>query len=122
MKIRLLLAVGALLLFLTGCAKDIGQAIEADLLTITTDTKSQASSNPGVYMANQQKACDDIISYGDAGLEYLVKTLKSSESSGLKEWIMAYACAEILGEQNPVKQWATSEEWLSGYELAKVQK
>ncbi|MGO4271224.1 hypothetical protein AB4Z22_15490 [Paenibacillus sp. TAF58] len=109
-------------LFLSACGKDIGKEIEADLLTITTDPMSQLSSNPGTYISSQRKSYDDIVNHGDAALVYLTQTLKASEKNGLKEWIMAYACTDILGEKNPVKAWGNGKEWQASYEMLSKEK
>jgi hypothetical protein len=49
----------------------------------------------------------------------LTKELKATESNGLKEWIMAKACADILQDKNPVAEWETGKQWLAKYEQAK---
>ena len=119
MNAKLLYVLLCCTLLLSACGKDLSKEIEADLLTITTDPTSQLSSNPGAYISNQQKSYDEIVSHGDAALVYLTQTLKTSENNGLKEWIMAYACTDILGAKNPVKEWGNGKEWLAGYEAAK---
>ncbi|MBP1964763.1 hypothetical protein [Paenibacillus aceris] len=106
-------------LLLSACGKNIEKQIEEDLVTITTDPKLQFSSNPYVNITNNKKSYDDIVRHGEPALPYLVQTLKASENNGLKEWVMAYACMDILGEKNPVKEWATGKEWLNSYELGK---
>lgn len=119
MNAKLLYVLFMCILLLSACGKDIGKEIEADLLTITTDPKSQLNSNPGAYISNQQQSYDNIVSHGDAALDYLTKALKASENNGLREWLMAYACTDILGEKNPVKEWGNGKEWLASYEAAK---
>ncbi|MBD0382508.1 LysE family translocator [Paenibacillus sedimenti] len=96
--------------------QNIGKEIEADLHKIITDKSSMASSNPGQYIANNQESYDRIVRHGDAAIVYLTKELKASNRNGLKEWIMAKACADILQENNPVEEWETGKQWLTKYE------
>lgn len=121
MKYGYVLAFLICILLLSACGKDIGKEIEADLLKIMTDPKWEVriSSNPYSSIASQKKSYDDIVNHGDEALVYLTRELKASKNNGLKEWIMAYACTDILGEKNPVKEWGNGKEWLAGYELAK---
>jgi hypothetical protein len=102
-----------------GCEQDVpaavGQEIEDHLNTIVSNPAWSVSSNPHDYIKNNQQAFDSILSHGNRSLDYLTKQLNASEQSGLKEWIMAQACVDILKDSNPVKQWSTGKEWAEKY-------
>lgn len=95
----------------------IGKQLNTNLETIITNKKVQISSNPNDYIKANQEQYDEIIKTGNDGLEYLVKGLKQSKDNGLKEWIMAKACEDILKEKKQIiTGWSTGKEWLNKYE------
>jgi predicted small secreted protein len=106
------------LLLVTACQtnKNVGDEIEMNLNTIIKNEKIMNASNPNEYIQQNQKAYNEIINYGNDGLNYLTKELKNSDQNGLREWIMAKACEDLLKNENPVKEWSTGKEWISKYE------
>lgn len=73
-----------------------------------------ASSNPYDYIHAGYEHYGKILLYGDAALEILLSELENSPDNGLREYIMAAACAELTGfglnkEQTP---WGSGKEWL----------
>ena len=76
------------------------------------------SSNPYDYIRDQQELFDEILSYGDAAVNYMVDYLHTSMEDGLKEYIMAAACAEItgIGKDKAVEHWFTGKHWLDIYQ------
>jgi hypothetical protein len=114
-KIPAILLVAVLLMLSgSGCEQSlaIGQEIDNHLNTIIANPEYGygVSSNPNDYIKNNQHAYDSIVSQGNRSLDYLTSELSKSNQSGLKEWIMAKACGDILKDQNPVKEWSTGKE------------
>lgn len=74
-----------------------------------------ASSNPYSYImrAYGSKEFDDIISYGNRSLKYMLKKFANSTTNGLNEYIMALACSKILKED--IKDWSSGREWYNNY-------
>jgi benzoyl-CoA reductase/2-hydroxyglutaryl-CoA dehydratase subunit BcrC/BadD/HgdB len=108
-------------LLLSACEQDNKdvKGIARNLNTIVMDKESNISSNPNDYIKNNQESYNNIVDKGNTSLEFLTKELKKSDQNGLKEWIMAKACTDILKNKNPVKEWASGKEWLSQYEDSK---
>lgn len=73
-----------------------------------------ASSNPYDYVKTHQTEFNAIVKQGNTSLDYLITEFSKSNSNGLKEYIMALACIEILGKHNKVENWSSGREW---YEL-----
>jgi hypothetical protein len=94
----------------------VSQEMEAGLQTILTANSSGVSSNPNDYIKANQTSFDAIVSKGQPAFKYLTKELKKDDQNGLKEWIMAKACSDILKDKDPVKEWASGKEWLQQYE------
>ncbi|OXM87737.1 hypothetical protein [Paenibacillus rigui] len=107
-------------LLLTSCQAKASPSptatIEKQLQLLVNNQMTSVSSNPGDSIRANADAYQSIVNQGQDGFEYLTAELKKSEHNGLKEWIMAKACADILGERNPIKQWSTGKEWLTAYE------
>lgn len=98
-------------------SNDIGNQIEKNLVTIMDNNSVLASSNPAAYIQNNQDLYDEILTTGDKGLEFLLNELKDSKENGLKEWIMAKACEDILKDDRQIEGWSTGKEWLNKYEI-----
>lgn len=77
-----------------------------------------ASSNPYDYIKAGQEPFHQILSYGDAAVEYIVSHLRSAQDDGLKEYIMAAACAELtdIGMDKNLEPWFSGKFWLNLYE------
>ncbi|WP_160036844.1 hypothetical protein [Paenibacillus sp. An7] len=95
---------------------DLGNQIERNLVSIMDNNSALASSNPAAYIQDNQNLYDEILASGDKGLEFLLNELKNSKEDGLKEWIMAKACQDILKDESQIGGWSTGKEWLSKYE------
>lgn len=99
---------------------DTGDQIERNLVTIMDNNSVLASSNPATYIQNNQNLYDEILASGDKGLKFLLNELKNSKEDGLKEWIMAKACEDILKDESQIEVqiegWSTGKEWFSKYE------
>lgn len=93
--------------------------IDKNLDVIMDNREVSRSSNPGDYIRANQALYDEIINSGEQGLTYLVETLKQNGAGGLKAWIMAKACEDILKDQAPDLPWATAQEWLANYEATR---
>ncbi|GAS80530.1 hypothetical protein [Paenibacillus amylolyticus] len=91
--------------------------IESKLQQMVSDPVLLTSSNPNDYIAGNREAYDDILHTGEAGLLLLLQQLESSPDNGLKEWIMAQASTELLGEHNPVEAWHSGKDWLRKYKM-----
>ncbi|SES25761.1 hypothetical protein SAMN04487944_12838 [Gracilibacillus ureilyticus] len=87
--------------------------IESALMKIVETPSS--SSNPSDYVKASQEEYDYIVGLGNNGLNYTLNKFSISESDGLTEYVMAMACAEILGDLNPVKEWDTGRTWYNKY-------
>lgn len=92
---------------------NVGLEIESTLVKII-DTPS-ASSNPYDYVKANQEEFDYIVGQGNKGLNYMLYKFSTSNNDGLKEYVMALACVEILGDENKVKEWDTGRNWYNSY-------
>jgi len=99
--------------------KAFEKAIDAKLNSIvyTKDPKVISSSNPYDYIKGPDSSKDYnyIVSQGEKSLNYLLKKFATSNSNGLKEYIMAIACSEILKENPDSKNWGSGKEWYINY-------
>ncbi|CAM3245812.1 hypothetical protein PALU110988_11200 [Paenibacillus lupini] len=95
--------------------KTLGLTIEEKLNSITKpkDFKVSLSSNPYEYIqgADSNKDYNFIVSQGEPALKYMLSKFANSDNDGLKEYIMALACSEILKENPASKNWASGREW-----------
>jgi len=66
------------------------------LLKEIVDNGPVASSNPYDYIKNS-KAFDELVAMGNPALEYMFDSFAKSNEDGLKEYVMASACAKIMG-------------------------
>lgn len=89
--------------------KAFEKAIDTKLNSIVhnKDYNVMISSNPYDYIKgpDSSKDCNYIVSQGEKSLNYMLKKLENSNSNGLKEYIMAIACSEILKENPDSKNW-----------------
>ena len=110
-----ILCASFLLISFSGCGKnvdtDIATFIDNKLDIICSPT---SSSNPYDYTKGS-KDFDDIVNMGDDALKYMLTKFKSSKENGLKEYVMAIACSEILKENPENKKWATGRGWYENY-------
>jgi hypothetical protein len=92
---------------------DFGNSID-ERLNILVSPKT-VMSNPNEYIKRNKPVYDSIVAEGRPALSYLLKELKVSKEDGLKAWIMAKLCCDILKEKNPVFHWSTGKEWYFMY-------
>ncbi|OME81283.1 hypothetical protein BK122_16700 [Paenibacillus pabuli] len=96
---------------------DVSWKIDSNLQQIVNETEILTSSNPGDYIAANTEAYAQILDTGEEGLNVLIQQLESSADNGLKEWLMAQASTELLGERNPVERWQSGKDWLRQYKI-----
>lgn len=100
---------------------DLGfeQTIEEKLNKIVnpTDSKVSLSSNPYDYIKGTDSNEDYkyIVSQGEKSLNYMLSKFKNSKEDGLKEYILAIACSEILKENPSSKNWSSGRGWYNIY-------
>ncbi|MFX3647746.1 MAG: hypothetical protein ACE3K2_28065 [Paenibacillus sp.] len=97
--------------------QELSATIESNLQQMVSDPVLLTSSNPNDYIAGNREAYEDILNTGEAGRILLLQQLESSPENGLKEWIMAQASTELLGEHNPVEAWHSGKDWLRQYKM-----
>lgn len=95
---------------------EINLMIEQKLKIICTHS---ISSNPYKYIEKHKKEYNHILDQGNIALEFMLEKLKNSKEDGLKEYIMAIACSEILEEESENKNWSTGLEWYRAYMIEK---
>ncbi|WP_458460086.1 hypothetical protein [Paenibacillus sp.] len=95
----------------------LSATIESNLQKMVHDPILLTSSNPNDYIAGRPEVYEDILNTGEEGLHLLLQQLESSPDNGLKEWIMAQASTELLGEHNPVEAWHSGKDWLRQYKM-----
>lgn len=107
----------AILSIFTGMSREeeMNRLTIIDQILEKTITTSSTSSNPYDYIKANQKEFDYIIEQGDLVLNHFLNVFRKSNSNGLKEYIMALACVEILGDDNPVKKWESGRHWYEQY-------
>ncbi len=80
--------------------------------------ENMMSSNPYDYIDNQY--FDNITNRGISALPIITKQIASSESNGLREYILAIAAEEIsnthLNQEN-VYNWSNGKEWLNEWNI-----
>jgi hypothetical protein len=95
--------------------KNVGAIIESNLDTIVSEKSIAMSSNPGDYISKNKQAYREIVDLGQPALQYLTDKLEQESENGLRQWIMAKACSELLGTKDPVTNWASGKEWYQKY-------
>ncbi|WP_339240768.1 hypothetical protein MKX40_08420 [Paenibacillus sp. FSL R5-0517] len=113
---------GCIALTVTACSTQteeqvLSSTIESNLQQIVSDPLLLTSSNPNDYIAGNPDVYRDILNTGKEGSLLLLQQLESSPENGLKEWIMAQASSEMLGEHNPVETWHSGKDWLRQYKI-----
>ena len=88
--------------------------IDNKLNIICNNPKVIVSSNPYDYTKDSQEY-RDIVNSGDSALKYMLTRFENSKENGLREYVMAIACSEILKENNETKKWTTGREWYDNY-------
>ncbi|WP_418792159.1 DUF5412 family protein [Phosphitispora sp. TUW77] len=68
------------------------------------------SSNPYDFIKNNSDYAD-IVDLGQPALDYMLSRFEQTADNGLKEYVMAIACSEILGENPDQKDWSSGREW-----------
>lgn len=92
-------------------AKIIDKKLDAIISDLDTE---QLPRNPAFYVQERNYAeYEDIINLGDDAFNYMLESFAVSQEDGWKEYIMAMACSEILGETEI--DWSTGEEWYTSY-------
>ena len=91
----------------------LSQIINRRLKSIMGNEKEIFSSNPYDYIKDN-KDYDYLVGLGLDGLDIMLIKLRDSKNNGLREHLLAIACAEILGDDIESKTWSTGKEW---YEL-----
>ena len=110
------------ILILTACNSNTDKQfdpskIDQNLGTIMRNKKVSMLSNPMDYISENQELYDEIIDTGNQGFNYLINKLKESTTNGLREWIIAKACDDILKDKEAEFQWQSGKDWLNKYEL-----
>jgi hypothetical protein len=88
--------------------------IDGKLDIICNNPKVIASSNPYDYTKDSQDY-KDIVNLGDNALKYMLTKFEDSKENGLREYVMAIACSEILRENTETKNWDTGRGWYDNY-------
>ena len=114
------LTAAVVVMLLAGCGgKQPAGHIEDHLERIVSNRNYNVSSNPHTYIANEPDAYRAIVSGGEASFAYLTERLRNGDANGLKQWVMAKACQDILGDRSPVKQWVSGKDWIKQYDERK---
>jgi hypothetical protein len=120
-KLLSFLVTAIILVSVTGCnyqassTKNIGSVIESSLDTIVSEKSVAMSSSPGDYIAANEEAYKVIVNLGQPSLKYLTDKFEQGSENGLRQWIMAKACSDILGKKDPVKNWSSGKDWYQKY-------
>lgn len=96
--------------------------IDNQLDTIVYNQEVFSSSSPIDYIQANQELYDDILNTGSPGFNYMLEELKDSQDNGLREWIIAKACNDILKDKAPDVQWDSGKDWLNKYEATQGKK
>ncbi|MCT8140269.1 hypothetical protein H1D32_22750 [Anaerobacillus sp. CMMVII] len=121
MRKTLFAAVTILLILIAGCSQNVvittedkvTQQIENSLSIILSEPS--LSSNPHDYIEAHQEEFEFLVKQGDLTLNYFINDFSKSSENGLKEYIMALICIEILGDKNTFEEWASGREWYEHY-------
>lgn len=89
------------------------QQVEEYLDQIVHDPDTALSSNPYTYIRNNQAAFDALVALGSEGKDVMFQMFEESQDNGLKEYIMAVACNQILGGE-PANV-STGRDWYQHY-------
>ena len=133
--IALCIAALLLLLALAGCRAgagvpepqgnapppDISGIVEHNLDIIMSSPAT--SSSPGDYISSHEAQYNEIVALGVEALQYMFSIFDEGGQIGLRGWIMALACSDILGEDVifaglPAE---TGQDWYDAYILASAE-
>lgn len=92
----------------------LSSTIDDKLNTIIQNPKAMFSSNPYDYVKDSRDY-EWIVKQGVEVLEYMLQKFEKSKENGLREYIMAIACSEILGDRPENKKWSSGREWYENY-------
>lgn len=92
----------------------LSQIIDRRIQLIMNNEEAMFSSNPYDYTKGNSDY-EYIIGLGADTLDIMLEKLKDSEDNGLREYILAIACSELLGENIADKNWSTGKEWYALY-------
>ncbi|WP_404346456.1 hypothetical protein LG311_11435 [Sutcliffiella horikoshii] len=96
--------------------KEAIQQIENNLnLILGSELINQTSSNPYDYITIHSEEFNNIVSSDEIALNYFLSVFEEGSENGLKEYIMAAVCVEILGNENFVKDWSSGRDWYQQY-------
>lgn len=114
-KVGSILIVGMMMFLLVGCGskeEDVTTKVNYNLSKMTQTT----GIDQGTDKINRIKARDEykeIISLGNEALDVMLNRFSESSEDKLREYIMAVACSEILGEASMDKE--TGRTWYDDY-------
>lgn len=94
-------------------SEDIKKIVDKNLETIISSPKY--SSNPYDYIQEHQLEYEQIVGIGQPAFDYMLEKLEDATTDGLRSWIMASLCTDILGDKNPVNSWSSGKEWFKKY-------
>ncbi|MGF7141631.1 beta-lactamase regulating signal transducer with metallopeptidase domain [Anaerotaenia torta] len=96
---------------------DFIETIEGNL-DIIAENPAYAS-NVYAYITAHQTEYDEIVALGDNALQYMFAQFEKGGQYGLRGWIMAYACRDILGGDSVFtpKAAGSGQEWYDAYKL-----
>ncbi|MGL4774033.1 MAG: hypothetical protein ACRC2K_10740 [Clostridium sp.] len=57
----------------------------------------------------------DIIKIGEPALNYMLSEFEEGYADKNREFVMAYACSKIVGEEPRERTWTTGKEWYENY-------
>ncbi|GEM_PF-2041212 len=74
------------------------------------------SSNPYDQIKAHKQEFNEIVELGKPVVSYFIEQFKSGKLDGNSEWVTAWICNEVLGEENPIKIWSEDNKngWDSG--------
>lgn len=93
--------------------EDLARTIDEKLNAIISNGPS-LSSNPYDYIKDNQDY-EEIVNMGKPALEYMLRKFEAGKENGLKEYIMAIACSEILGEKPGTGSWTSGRDWYNSH-------
>ena len=95
----------------------IQRAVAADANQIMADVVAspvQTSSNPYDYVGVSPRF-KVLVARGTPAVEAIAREIETSKDNGLREYLLAIAAAQILGESDANKGWSTGKEWAIQY-------
>ena len=116
MKKIIILVLTFIFLFASCKTKiDVAETVGKNLDILTSSPMFASNILP--YIEAHQAEYDEIVALGNDALEYMFSVFEKGNQNGLRGWIMALACCDILGIdtafENPTA--ATGQEWYDQY-------